>query len=216
MKYKKIFMLLILSLTFIPFAVKAVDVEESERTCNNQGIQNCGRLRMCAIKKDSNGNSYCGLSSYSEKTYKCASSTSKEECGACENHVWNESTSTCVATKSVSNKTTKVSCGQLTEIPKKIPDLTSMIVRILWIIVPVVLVIVGSIDLAKGVVAGKEDEIQKGRKIFIKRLITSMIIFSLIALTKLVVSIVAERNSESISSCIDCFISGKCDDPYVE
>ena len=216
MKYKKIFILLITLLVFIPFVVKAADADESEKTCNNLGTDNCGRLRMCAIKKDSNGNSYCGLNDYTKKTYECSSSSTKEECGNCENYTWNESTNSCVASKSVSNKITKVSCGQLTEIPKKIPDLTSMIVRVLEIIVPIILVLVGSIDLAKGVAAGKEDEIQKGQKIFVKRLITGVIIFLLVALTKLVVGILAEDSSDSISSCIDCFISGKCEDPYVE
>ena len=29
---------------------------------------------------------------------------------------------------------TKVNCGNITNIPKKVPDLTSMIVRVLWIV----------------------------------------------------------------------------------
>lgn len=134
--------------------------------------------------------------------------TDQYECNNKSGYKWENGA--CIKTSSKSSRITKVSCGQLTDIPKKIPDLTTMIVRILWVIVPIIIVIFGSIDLAKGVVAGKEDEIKKGQKIFIKRLITGIIIFLIIALTKFVVGIVAEDNSESISSCIDCFINGKC------
>ena len=133
------------------------------------------------------------------------------ECNNTKGYKWENNACVKVSNSSSSSKITKVSCGQLTEIPKKIPDLTTTIVKILEIIVPIILVIVGSIDLAKGVVAGKEDEIKKGQKIFIKRLITAVIIFLIVALTKFIVGVVAENNLESITSCIDCFISGKCD-----
>ena len=216
MKHKNIYLLLILLLLFVPVFVSAADTQKSEKTCNEQGVQNCGRLRMCSIKTDSSGNKYCGLNDYSKQSFECSSTSNEEDCNKCSGYIWNRNTNSCVATKSVSSKITKVSCGQLTDIPKKIPDLTTMIVRILWVIVPIILVIFGSIDLAKGVVAGKEKKIKKGQKIFIKRLITGIIIFLIIALTKFVVGIVSEDNSESISSCIDCFINGKCGADYVE
>lgn len=102
---------------------------------------------------------------------------------------------------------TKVSCGNVTNIPEKVPQFTNYVVNILQIAVPVILVIVGSLDLLKGVMASKEDEIKKGQQIFIKRLIIGVLIFFLVYLVKFVISLVDNStNSQNIANCIDCFL----------
>lgn len=109
------------------------------------------------------------------------------------------------------NAITKVSCGNVTGIPEKIPSLTSDIITILQIAVPIILIIVGSIDLLKGVTAQKEDEIKKGQQILIKRIIVAALIFFIVVIVKFVVSVVADNTSaNNIVECIDCFISGNC------
>ena len=106
---------------------------------------------------------------------------------------------------------TSTSCGNITNIPVKIPQLTSFAVSIIQILVPVILIIVGSIDLIKGMVAQKEDEIKKGQQKFIKRLITAVIIFFVIALVKLIVSFAADSDdTNNIINCMDCFLYNKC------
>ena len=62
-------------------------------------------------------------------------------------------------------------------IDEKIPSTVHTIVLIIKIAVPVLLVIFGSIDLLKGVIAAKEDEIKKGQQVFIKRLIAGALVF---------------------------------------
>lgn len=104
----------------------------------------------------------------------------------------------------------KVSCGNIDDIPRKIPELTSMAINIIHIAVPVILVIMGSLDLFKGITAQKEDEIKKGQQVFIKRLILAAIIFFVVVIAKLLISVVANSSSDNISSCIDCFISNNC------
>ena len=103
----------------------------------------------------------------------------------------------------------KVSCGNVTDIPRKIPELTSMVITMIQIAVPVILVVMGSMDLFKGVTAQKEDEIKKGQQLFIKRLIVAGIIFFVVVIAKLVISIVAESSSSNIIDCIDCFTDSK-------
>lgn len=103
----------------------------------------------------------------------------------------------------------KVSCGNVTDIPRKIPELTSMAITMIQIAVPVILVIMGSLDLFKGVTAGKEDEIKKGQQLFIKRLIVAGIIFFVVVIAKFAISIVAEASSANIIECIDCFTNHK-------
>jgi len=106
--------------------------------------------------------------------------------------------------------TPKVSCGNVTDIPRKIPELTSMAITLIQIAVPVILVIMGSIDLFKGITAQKEDEIKKGQQMFIKRLVVGSLIFFVVVIAKLLISVVADTSSTNIIECIDCFLSNSC------
>ena len=106
----------------------------------------------------------------------------------------------------------KVRSGNRTRIPDKIPELTSMAITIIQVAVPVVLIIVGMMDLFKGVTAQKEDEIKKGQQTLVKRLIVAALIFFIVVIVKFIISIVADASSASIVECIDCFISNNCID----
>ena len=104
----------------------------------------------------------------------------------------------------------KVSCGNITDIPGKIPELTSLAMTMVQIAVPVILVVMGSMDLFKGITAQKEDEIKKGQQVFIKRLIIGALIFFVVVIVKLLVSVVADAGSSDIIDCIECFLSNDC------
>jgi len=104
----------------------------------------------------------------------------------------------------------KYSCGNITGIPKKIPELTSLIVTVVQIAIPILLVIMGSLDLFKGITAQKDDEMKKGQQMFIKRLVVAVIIFFVVIIVKLLISVVAESTSTNIVDCIDCFIDNDC------
>ena len=109
------------------------------------------------------------------------------------------------------------SCGfgskKIENIPALIPRTTNIIYTIIQIAVPVVLVLLGSIDLVKGIIAQKEEDIKKGQKTFIKRLIAGAIIFFIFMLIKLFVSLVADNDNDNntIIDCLECFIENKCD-----
>jgi len=115
--------------------------------------------------------------------------------------------------KSFSNAN-KVSCGSgkgmVTGIPSKIPELTSFAITIIQIAVPIILVLMGSLDLFKGITAGKEDEMKKGQQMFIKRLVVGAIIFFVVVIVKFLISIIADTNETNIVDCIDCFVSNDC------
>ena len=104
----------------------------------------------------------------------------------------------------------KVSCGNVTNIPAKIPELTSFAITVIQIAVPVVLVIMGSIDLFKGMTSQKEDEIKKGQKMLVKRLIVGALIFFVIVIAKLLISVIADASSANIIECVDCFLTKSC------
>lgn len=106
------------------------------------------------------------------------------------------------------NKATKVSCGKIEKIPRKIPELTTWIVTFIQVLVPIILVLISMVDLIKAISSQKEDEIKKGQNVLIKRIVLAVIIFLFVAMVKLVISVVANASdSDNIVKCIDCFIS---------
>ncbi len=88
-----------------------------------------------------------------------------------------------------------------------LPYVVSMIVLIIKIVVPILLIIFGMLDLAKAVMAQKEDEIKKGQQTFIKRLIAAVIVFFVITIVQMIISFVSNDN-DSIASCFKCFVNG--------
>ena len=56
-------------------------------------------------------------------------------------------------------------------------SIVKFILNIIQWVVPIILIILGTIDLVKAVTAGKEDDIKKGQKTLIKRAIAAVIIF---------------------------------------
>jgi len=106
-----------------------------------------------------------------------------------------------------------VSCGEglIENIPSLIPKVISIAYTVIQVLVPIILVVIGSMDLLKSVTAQKEDEIKKGQNLFIKRLIVAAILFFVFIIVKFVISIVADNNGSKIIDCAECFIKNDCD-----
>ena len=96
-------------------------------------------------------------------------------------------------------------------IDQRIPEVVHTIVTVIKIVVPILLVIFGSLDLLKGVTAQKDDEIKKGQQIFVKRLIAGVLVFFVFTIVQLIVSFAAGDDSQNISSCVNCFINNNCE-----
>lgn len=103
---------------------------------------------------------------------------------------------------------TKVWCGNLHGIPSALPKIISIVYLLIQILIPIVLVILGSIDLFKAVAASKEDEIKKAQGMFFKRLISAVLVFFVLAVVKIVIGLASDdkNKSQNIVDCIDCFI----------
>ena len=116
-------------------------------------------------------------------------------------------------------RTNKVYCGseeqgRITGIPKKVPELTSAAVTIIQVAIPIILVMLGTLDLFKGITAGKEDEIKKGQQLFIKRLAVAAVVFLIVIIVKFFISVIADTNQTNIIDCIDCFIDNDCEEDF--
>lgn len=102
--------------------------------------------------------------------------------------------------------------GETARIEYQIAKIIKYVILILQIAVPLILILLGSIDLMKSVAAQKEDEIKKGQQIFIKRLIAGVLVFFVIALVKLVTSIASNGDPENVMTCAYCFLKADKDD----
>lgn len=203
---KKIVFILLFVMMFLPVisihatCYKKCDYSEPSGNCSY--TNECSTISCTVIDSEKcSGSSSC----YN----KCEYSKGGKNCSA----VSSCSTVSCTVVSSSLckniNDTKKVNCGNVTGIPEKIPELTSFAIIFIQIAVPIVLIILGTLDLFKGITASKEDEIKKGQQIFIKRLISAAIIFFVIVVAKLFISVVADSTtSNNIAECIDCFFGG--------
>lgn len=90
------------------------------------------------------------------------------------------------------------------------------IIILIKIAVPIVLVIFGMIDLGKGVVAGKEDEIKKGQNTFIKRLIAGVIVFFMVTVSQLVITLIDKDSDGDIWTCANRIMNGRAGNPSTD
>ena len=84
----------------------------------------------------------------------------------------------------------------------KLFGLAGVLINIIKILVPIILVVMGSIDLTKAVVAQKDDEIKKGYQTLLKRLIYGVAIFFVPAIVDVALNLTGVYNDpENDASC---------------
>lgn len=87
------------------------------------------------------------------------------------------------------------------------------VIVLIKIAVPVILVILGMLDFAKGVIASKEDEIKKGQQTFIKRLIAAAFVFFIITIVQLVMGLISKEDN-SFWNCANQILNGTAGSTY--
>ena len=88
-------------------------------------------------------------------------------------------------------------------IPPELVSIVGAVVNIIKIGVPIILIVLGMIDMGKAVASQKEDEIKKGQKTLISRVIAAAIVFFVVAIVQLMLSIVSgATNDTNIWTCV--------------
>jgi len=100
-----------------------------------------------------------------------------------------------------------VPCGGFV-VPGQIAGLISSIVTLIKIAVPIILIILGMLDMGKAVASQKEDEIKKGQKTLISRCIAAAIVFFVVAIVQLVLSIIDPNDESQAWACAKALING--------
>ena len=91
-------------------------------------------------------------------------------------------------------------------VPTKIIYLIRVIYNGIRIVVPIILIIIGMIDMAKAVTGKDEDEIKKAQNLLVKRGIAAVIVFLMLSLVTLLASLIKESDS---MQCAYCILSGE-------
>lgn len=103
------------------------------------------------------------------------------------------------------------------DIPVAIPDLISYAVTALKIATPIILIIMGMIQLVKGIISQSEDEIKKSQSGLIKKFMAAGMIFFMVTIVQFVINLVSDSTEKnSFASCLSCFLNGttKCNSVY--
>lgn len=81
------------------------------------------------------------------------------------------------------------------------------IIRVLQFAIPVIIILLGTIDLGKAVMAGDDKVIKEAQKMFMKRLIYGVAVFFVVYIVRAVFSLISDANPTT-SSCW-CNVAGK-------
>ena len=94
-----------------------------------------------------------------------------------------------------------------------IVKLIRTIVTFVTILVPIILIVIGTFDLLKAVTASKEDEIKAAQKLLVKRVIYAILIFLIVPILNLIFSVLSPNlnsgDSTYTSEWYDCWVAAK-------
>ena len=85
------------------------------------------------------------------------------------------------------------------------------IINILQIAIPVIIVLLGTIDLGKAVLAGEDKKIKEAQKMLLMRLIYGVAIFFIVVIVQIIFGLIADQGASTSSTCFACVASpGNC------
>ncbi len=92
-------------------------------------------------------------------------------------------------------------CGA---IDNNLAELIHTVIIIMKFSIPILLIIFGMLDFAKGVIAKKEDEIKAGQNMFFKRMISAVLVFFVVSIVQLLVGLADDKNDVNESDAWKC------------
>lgn len=78
--------------------------------------------------------------------------------------------------------------------PKFAPiwNVVGIVINIIWIGVPILLIVLGSIDLGKAVISSKEDEVKKAKKSLLNRFLYAVLVFCVVWIVQIVMGAITK------------------------
>ncbi|MGN1311610.1 MAG: hypothetical protein ACI4U4_01195 [Bacilli bacterium] len=75
-------------------------------------------------------------------------------------------------------------------------NVVGTVINIIWIGVPILLIVLGSIDLGKAVISSKEDEVKKAKKALLNRIIYAVLVFCVVWIVGIVMDAISSIGIE--------------------
>ena len=101
-------------------------------------------------------------------------------------------------------------------LPKTLPHVTSILYNLIKILVPVILVIMGMVDMLSAM-SSDEKGMSKSTKKFITRIIAAVVVFVVMALVQFAFNSSNVSNKSDLNKCMNCLLSDKgCNNSKVE
>ena len=73
-----------------------------------------------------------------------------------------------------------------------IRNVVGIVINIIWIGVPILLIVLGSIDLGKAVISSKEDEVKKAKKSLLNRFLYAVLVFCVVWIVQIVMGAITK------------------------
>lgn len=110
-----------------------------------------------------------------------------------------------------------VACGTgvnaVTGIPTFVPRLVAFAIALMRVLIPVVLIITGTIEMFKSIISGNQDNIAKGKKKIIGKFVGALLAFFIISFVTNIVKLIARGDEKNVAkACFNCFLNNKCND----
>lgn len=112
--------------------------------------------------------------------------------------------------ESLTQKT--LSCGSIDYIPGALPYFTNNLYRVVKWLVPIILILMGTIDFVRAIISQDENRMKESPRRFFRRLIAAVVVFFVLAIIQFVINVVNATGKSDLMECVDCFIndSDKC------
>lgn len=86
---------------------------------------------------------------------------------------------------------------------KRLFSFLGQMFNILKIIIPILIIVMGTIDLLKAIISSDENEIKKAKNIFIKRLILGIVVFFIFPIVSFLMQMIGQNTN---NKCMNCFL----------
>lgn len=97
-----------------------------------------------------------------------------------------------------------VRCGD-TYFPKALADLSRNLINYIQILVPVIIILIGMIELVRAIMAGDEKKMDEVKPSLVKKVIAGVMIFLVIAIVKFAFGLIPEETNE-VFDCVSIFL----------
>lgn len=95
------------------------------------------------------------------------------------------------------------------ELGDEIVSIINTIFNIIRIGIPIILIVIGMIDMGKAITQQKEDEIKKAQGLLVKKAVAAALVFLIPSIAVMLVSAVGSDDKNSFKNCVDCVLRGK-------